>query len=80
MITMKKLLTITDRSDGQDLHNKMINEAYKEIGFNIGIHQQHSDTFAPWISERFYKQIIKILNFYIIIAIRYIIVLNSLKL
>lgn len=59
---MKKLLTITDRSDGQDLHNKMINEAYKEIGFNIGIHQQHSDTFAPWISERFYKQIIKILN------------------
>lgn len=59
---MKKPLTITDSSDGQDLQNKMIDEAYKEIGFNRGIHQQHSDTFAPWISEKFYKQIIKILS------------------
>lgn len=59
---MKKLLTITDPFAEHDLHNKMIDEAYKEIGFNLGIHQQHSDTFAPWISERFYKQIIKILS------------------
>lgn len=59
---MNKILTITDRFANHNLHNKMIDEAFKEIGFNVGIHQQHSDTFAPWISEKFYKQIIKILN------------------
>ena len=47
---------------GHELIDKAVDEAYKELGFYIGKHQQRSDTFAPWISEKFYKQIIKILN------------------
>lgn len=54
-----KYISITT---GRELIDKAVDEAYKELGFGIGKYQQHSDTFAPWISEKFYKQIIKILS------------------
>ena len=44
------------------LRNKMIDAAYEEIGFNIGIRQQHSDTLPPWICEKFYKKIVEEIN------------------